>query len=269
MKQQIAFLLIAYAIADACAADAAKPTLQFLIEDTTGTKTEVSFLRCSFAGSERFENAKNCVSVSVQGYILAIPTDRLVSVKSSGGSAQVSYNWSGKQRTISGVLTGEFSGMTDLGEFRLSAALLRHLVQRNPSPPRKEDPPYGVSYPATITLTNGAKIGFSGIRCHVISFSRVGYIVGGKLINEHLQDFEFMRSEAAVNTSFDTIQKLEFTAANTVQVTLKDGSTSSGKSNVQAWTGETEQGLALVLPTSVRSLEFGQSTTNNVRNPFE
>jgi hypothetical protein len=68
---------------------------------------------------------------------------------------------------------------------------------------------------------------------------------------------------------FSAIRKLEFSAGDTVTVTLKNGNTTSGKlSNVEdarvdGWTGETEQGYVFLEPSLVRAVEFGESSSTD------
>jgi hypothetical protein len=253
----------------AVTAQAAETSRTAKIEDTSGVKTDVTKLQCSFPAESRFSGARDCISISTSGYLVAIPAAGLISITTSGEKAEVRYSWRGQERTISGTLAGNFRGQSDFGGFSLSASKLRQLAFTDAPAPEKPEQRYGTPYPASVVLTNGTTITFSSIQRHASYYSTAGYIMGGQTVFNHYTDFRFMRGESSASLEFAAIQKLEFSAGDTVTVTLKNGNTTSGTlSNVQdagvdGWTGETEQGYVFLAPSLVRAVEFGESSSTD------
>jgi len=245
---------------------AGEPSRAAKFEDISGVKTDVTELECSFKGSSRFSDLDDCIGIATAGYEIAIPASRLISIKCAGDKAEVTYDWLGQQRTISGILDAKFSGKSDFGEFELASEKLRHLgFADKPVAEKKE--PYGTPCPASVSLKSGAIIRFSDLKRHASYYSTEGYIMGGSTRYLHYCNFKFMRGESLATSEFAAIRKLEFNADDNVIVSLKNGNTGSGKlsskddARVDGWTGETEQGFVFLPPALVQSIEFGDSGT--------
>jgi hypothetical protein len=268
MKTTRSLITAACVLVVAVAALAAEPSRTAKIEDTSGVKTDVTNLRCSFstANAPRFSGARGCISITTSGYEVAIPASCLISITSSGDKAEVRYSWRGQERTISGTLAGNFGGESDFGHFSLSASKLRQLTFTDAPTPEKTEQRYGTRYSASAVLTNGMTLSISSFQRHASYFSTAGYIAGGQVVYNHYTDFRFMRGESLATVEFAAIRKLEFSDGDTVTVTLKNGNTTSGKlstvmdAGVVGWTGETEQGLVFLAPSLVRAVEFGESS---------
>jgi hypothetical protein len=181
----------------------------------------------------------------------------------------VTYQWRGQQRTISGALDANFTGQSDFGSFELSSAKLRQLIFNGPSAAADLRPPalQGQIVTASVVLKNGTTIVMIGLQRHASYYSSEGYIAGGETRYNHYTDFRFLRGESLTTVEFAGIQKLEFSGADTVTVTLKNGHVATGKlsgkdaARLDGWTGETDQGLAFFAPDSVRAVEFGEITS--------
>jgi hypothetical protein len=261
------FIVAACLLVVALAGQAAEPSRIAKIEDTSGVKTDVSELLCSFSGAARYSDAYNCISITTSSYEVAIPTSRLISIVSSATNAEVTYLWRGQQRTISGTLDANLSGKSDFGSFELSSSKLRQLTFSEAPAPEEAEQRDNTLRPAAVILTNGMSIAFYKIERYDSYYSQEGYLIGGTTRYNHYKDFRFMRGESLATLEFAAIKKLEFTADGAVTVMLKNGLTASGKlsnaddARVLGWTGETKQGLVFLAPDLVHTVEFGEPST--------
>jgi hypothetical protein len=256
-------LVAAQAIISIPLMQAAELSRKATIEDISGVKTDVTDPRCSFHESSRFPSAYDAIMIKTADWDVAIPTSRLRSIKVSGSSAEVTYDWHGQTRTTSGELNAEIAGKSEFGDFKLDASKLRQLTFST-APSANEQPSRQAADSATVILTNGTRVALSALKRHASYYSSEGYILGGTTRYHHNSDFSFMRGESLATLKFGAIAKLDFGPDEAVTVTLKSGSSASGKlsrngdARVDGWTGESDQGSVFISPDAVRAIEFGE-----------
>lgn len=239
---------------------AAAQSRKATIEDTSGVKTVVTDLRSTSPDEGRYL-IQDVLVVKMQDWDAAIPTPMLRSINLVGSAAEVTYDWNGETRTISGGLSGKFSGKSEFGDFTLDGSKVRQLAFDAP-PVANPQQKSASGAPASLILTNGTRIELSDLMRYTHFYSTEGYVLGGAWRDRRQPDFVFMRGEALSRVNLDAIAKLDFGPERSVTVTLKSGSAASGKLNVNGgeddltgWVGESH-GLAFVPGASVRTIEF-------------
>jgi len=267
MRSILIALVTVCASMSTVSAQTGRPSRIATVEDLAGVKTEVSELRASFDGREKFPGAYNCLSLTTPDYELAIPVDRLVSITTSGNVASIIVDWRGQRLTVSGILKGSLTGTSDFGDFALDAAKIKQLIFKS-SPPRQSDTAIRSAQEGTVFLAAGRQIQLAGIQRHdrYSDYSpTAGFRPGAVVYMRHYDDFRFIRGESLATVQFTDLLRLEFEPEGSVTVNFKNGNRATGKlsdsndAGVDGWTGEIGSGLVFVSQESVRAIAFGNT----------
>ena len=257
-------LVLALSSISAARGDEAKRSAT--IEDTAGVKTEVTDLR--FPRRPRFRALWNGIGVSTKDFEVGISIDDLKSLLVKGDTVEVTYEWLGQEKKLTGrLLSGQLRGGSDFGEFKIEASKLKKLTFASPPPPKSEEAKKKLAESrlrnrATLVLSDGTEVPVSDLRRHDRYYSTEGYIIGGSTRYVHYTDFRFKRGESLVTLEFSKLRSIEFGSENGVTVTLGNGKTATGTlpneggAGVDGFTGIYESGEFFIKPEFVKRILF-------------
>jgi hypothetical protein len=240
-------------------------------EDITGIKTELTGVGYEAAARNIRSYGWNRVVVLTNPLQFLIKLDDVKSiVKKATDSWEVTYLWQNQERKISGKLAaGEFTGESDFGQVKISAAKLRSLIFTEPPIPLSEPDKTSLAKDllrnrARIILANGTEIISGSLKRHFSYYSTAGYIIGGEMVHSESSDFSFNRGESLLTLDFGKLKSLEFGPDNTVTVALGNGNSANGtlaggRNGMTGLSGMSDKGWFFVEIGFVRRIIFEDS----------
>jgi hypothetical protein len=206
------------------------PQRTAILIDKDGARWEVTDLY-AWTNPGPFIESRFRLAVVTDTFHIAISPENLISIEKKGEDFEVRYRWMGRDHVISGKITSDQVGGKIGGGFtHVKINDLERLSFKEGVAGMKEEEPPPYEYETTLLLTDGTEVPVANlVRISAQTYSAVPLSgVEEVTVFEQLNDVGFLQEKNSPTFKFKDVKSMEFPTEDTIVLTLKRGTGSSG-----------------------------------------